>query len=100
MDLMQRYRDNPLPFSEWLGVRLVSAAPDRVVGEMTVRPDLCTRPPVAHGGAVMAFADTLGALGTVAVAAGTTATATVVVDAGGTGEITAGEAFDKIEIAV
>src|SRR5262249_26618184 len=33
---------------------------------MMVRDELCTRPAVLHGGAVMAFADTLGALGTLA----------------------------------
>jgi len=44
----------------------MSAEPDRIVGEMTVRDDLCTRPAVLHGGAIMAFADTLGALGTIA----------------------------------
>lgn len=33
---------------------------------MVVRPELCTSPAVLHGGAVMAFADTLGALGTIA----------------------------------
>ena len=32
---------------------------------MEVRPELCTNPAVLHGGAVMAFADTLGALGTI-----------------------------------
>jgi uncharacterized protein (TIGR00369 family) len=32
---------------------------------MPVRPELCTSPAVAHGGAIMAFADTLGAMGTV-----------------------------------
>ena len=37
---------------------------DRVVAEMTVRDDLCTRPAVLHGGAIMAFADTLGGVGT------------------------------------
>ncbi|MBV8112785.1 MAG: PaaI family thioesterase, partial [Hyphomicrobiales bacterium] len=36
------------------------------VGEMTVRPEFCTRPAVLHGGAIMAFADTLGALATLA----------------------------------
>jgi 1,4-dihydroxy-2-naphthoyl-CoA hydrolase len=66
MDLLAWYRDNTLPFSELLGMTLVSAAPDRIVGEMTVRDDLCTLFAVAHGGAIMAFADTLGALGTVA----------------------------------
>jgi len=30
-----------------------------------VRVDLCTVPAVLHGGAVMAFADTLGAMGTI-----------------------------------
>src|SRR4029077_4233104 len=30
-----------------------------------VRPELCTRPDILHGGAVMAFADTLGAAATV-----------------------------------
>src|SRR5436190_1340571 len=28
---------------------------------MVVKPELCTRPDILHGGAVMAFADTLGA---------------------------------------
>jgi 1,4-dihydroxy-2-naphthoyl-CoA hydrolase len=32
---------------------------------MTVRDELCTRPAVLHGGAIMAFADTLGAAGTI-----------------------------------
>jgi 1,4-dihydroxy-2-naphthoyl-CoA hydrolase len=47
-----------------LGVRLLAAEPDRVVGELDVRPDLCTTGGVLHGGACMAFADTLGAVGT------------------------------------
>ncbi len=55
-----------LPFSDLLGIRVTEATPDRVVAEMEVRPDLCTTPAVLHGGAVMAFADTLGALGTIA----------------------------------
>ena len=47
------------------GVRLTQAAPERGVGEMAVRPDLCTSGGILHGGAIMAFADTLGAVGTV-----------------------------------
>jgi uncharacterized protein (TIGR00369 family) len=39
--------------------------PDRVAAEMEVRPDLCTAGGILHGGAYMAFADTLGAVGTV-----------------------------------
>src|SRR5205823_4076203 len=37
-----------------------------VDAELPVREDLCTRPAVLHGGAVMAFADTLGAIATIA----------------------------------
>ena len=48
-----------------MGVQLVEAAPDRVVARMPVRADLCTVGGILHGGAVMAFADTLGAVGTV-----------------------------------
>ena len=52
-------------FPGLMGVRLTEVAPDRVVGEMTVRADLCTVGGILHGGAYMAFADTLGAVGTV-----------------------------------
>jgi uncharacterized protein (TIGR00369 family) len=65
MDAIQHLQQWKLPFAELLGIRIVSAAPERVVAEMTVREDLCTHPAVLHGGAIMAFADTLGAWGTV-----------------------------------
>ena len=65
MDLLARIRQQMLPFAELLGIEFVSAAPDKIVAEMTVRGDLCTRPAVLHGGAIMAFADTLGATGTI-----------------------------------
>ena len=52
-------------FPGLMGVKLVEASPDRVVATMTVRPDLCTSGGILHGGAYMAFADTLGAVGTV-----------------------------------
>ncbi len=55
---------NPL-FPGLMGVCLLELSPERVVGELVVRPDLCTTGGVLHGGAVMAFADTLGAIGTV-----------------------------------
>jgi len=48
-----------------LGVRLTEATPERVRAELTVRADLCTAGHILHGGSYMAFADTLGALGTV-----------------------------------
>ena len=65
MDLLDRVNDTKLPFAELLGIAFVSASPDRIVAEMTVREDLCTIPAVLHGGAIMAFADTLGAMGTI-----------------------------------
>lgn len=57
-------RLDPL-FPGLMGVRVVELTPERVVGEMVVRPDLCTAGNILHGGACMAFADTLGAVGTV-----------------------------------
>ncbi len=51
-------------FQGLIGVRFISAEPDRVVAEIDVRDDLCTLPGIMHGGAIMAFADTLGAHGT------------------------------------
>ena len=65
MDLLARIRDEMLPFAELLGIEFVSASPEKIVAEMTVREDLCTRPAVLHGGAIVAFADTLGATGTI-----------------------------------
>jgi len=52
-------------FPGLMGVRVTEAAPDRVVAEMPVRADLCTAGGILHGGATMAFADTLGAVGTI-----------------------------------
>ena len=51
-------------FPGLLGVRLTEATPTRVVATLLVRPELCTAGGILHGGAHMAFADTLGAIGT------------------------------------
>ena len=56
--------DYAMPFSDFLGVELIEVTPERVVARMKVRPELCTRPAVLHGGAVMALADTLGGVAT------------------------------------
>lgn len=48
-------------FPEVLGLRFLEAAQDRVKASIVVRADLCTTNHVMHGGAIMAFADTLGA---------------------------------------
>ena len=47
-----------------MGMSLSEVSPDRIVATMQVRPDLCTTGSILHGGAIMAFADTLGAVGT------------------------------------
>ncbi|MCA1661648.1 MAG: PaaI family thioesterase [Novosphingobium sp.] len=54
-----------MPFSKLMGVAVTGAAEDRVVGTLVVRPDLCTVGGILHGGAIMAFADALGAIGAV-----------------------------------
>jgi uncharacterized protein (TIGR00369 family) len=54
-----------MPFAELTGVTFIEASPDRVVARMLVRPDLCTLNHTIHGGAVMAFADSVGAAATV-----------------------------------
>ena len=65
MDALARLREQSLPFAELLGIEFVEATAERVVAQVMVRADLCTRPDVMHGGAIMAFADTLGAAGTI-----------------------------------
>ncbi|MDM0043290.1 PaaI family thioesterase [Variovorax dokdonensis] len=52
-------------FPGLMGVEISVLEPDRVVATLDVRPDLCTAGGILHGGAYMAFADTLGAVGTV-----------------------------------
>jgi len=64
-DLLAKLQSIRLPFAELLGIRFTGAALDRVTAEMDVREDLCTRPAILHGGAIMSFADTLGAAATV-----------------------------------
>jgi uncharacterized protein (TIGR00369 family) len=52
-------------FPGLMGIEVKEATVDKVVASMLVRPDLCTGGNICHGGAYMAFADTIGALGTV-----------------------------------
>jgi len=49
---------------ELLGLRFVEATRDRLVAELTVRPDLTTVGGRLHGGTIMALADTVGATAT------------------------------------
>ena len=54
-----------MPFSDLMGVEVTERTKARVRGRMTVRDDLCTANGICHGGAYMAFADALGAMGAV-----------------------------------
>jgi 1,4-dihydroxy-2-naphthoyl-CoA hydrolase len=51
-----------MPFSVGLGLRLAAAAPEEVRGELPWAPERCTSGGLLHGGAVMALADTVGAV--------------------------------------
>ena len=46
-----------------LGIELTEATAERVSAKLMVRAELCTLGGILHGGAVMALADTLGAVG-------------------------------------
>ena len=65
MDAIEQLTRDMLPFAKLLGIRFLSATAECVTAaEMKVRDDLCTRPAVLHGGAMMALADTLGGCAT------------------------------------
>jgi 1,4-dihydroxy-2-naphthoyl-CoA hydrolase len=64
MDIGTRIVENQ-PFPRLMGVEIVSADKDKVRAQLLVRPELCTAGHIMHGGAIMAFADTLGAIGAV-----------------------------------
>jgi 1,4-dihydroxy-2-naphthoyl-CoA hydrolase len=61
VSLIERINAYPLPFAQLLGIEFISAEPDSLAARMLIRPDLCTIGGIAHGGAIMSFADTLGA---------------------------------------
>ena len=52
-----------MPFANLMGVEIVERTKARVTGRLVVREDLCTAGGILHGGAFMAFADALGAVG-------------------------------------
>ena len=57
---MQEHVKGLLP--DLLGIEFTDVTPDKVIAQLTVRKDLCTVGDNLHGGAIMAFADTLGAV--------------------------------------
>ena len=52
-----------MPLAKTLGVTIEKASATAVSGKMPVRADICTAGNIVHGGAIMAFADCLGAVG-------------------------------------
>jgi len=68
----------PLPLARLLGIEFREAGRARVIAEMTVRSELCTAGERAHGGALMALADTAAATGTaISLPEGATGTTTI-----------------------
>lgn len=51
-----------MPFAVELGIELLEAVPDRVRGRLDWAPKRTTTAEVMHGGAIMALADTCGAV--------------------------------------
>ncbi|GAM97645.1 comA-related protein [alpha proteobacterium U9-1i] len=69
---------NLMPFSKLMGVEVSEASPERIVATIVVREDLCTGGSIMHGGAIMAFADALGAIGAfLSLPPGATSTTTI-----------------------
>ena len=65
MMTLDQINQNPMPFAELMGIVFTAASADEVRAEMPVRADLCTIPSTLHGGAMMALADSVGAVATV-----------------------------------
>ena len=63
MRTVEELNRNPQPLAKLVGVEIVEAEPSKVVGRLLVRPEICATFDTLHGGAIMAFADTLGATG-------------------------------------
>jgi len=76
-DTLTRLQESMTPFAKLLGIKFLSGASERVTAELTVRADMCTEPAILHGGAMMAFADTLGAHATMLNLSGGASTTTL-----------------------
>ena len=64
-ELLAKLQSVPLPLAQHLGIVFTRASVDEIEARLPVRKELCTRPDILHGGAVMALADTAGAAATV-----------------------------------
>lgn len=65
MDASSFQKSLQTAFPGLLGIQFVEVTPQRVVASMEARPNLSNNADLLHGGAMMAFADTLGAVATV-----------------------------------
>jgi 1,4-dihydroxy-2-naphthoyl-CoA hydrolase len=54
------------PFADFLGIKITHISPERITATLEVRKELATIPDILHGGAIMALADNLGGVATVA----------------------------------
>lgn len=61
LDLLSILQERLPPFSKLLGIKLLSTTPERVAAEMRFEMSFARRQKLCNGGALMAFADTLGA---------------------------------------
>lgn len=87
-----------MPLAATLGIAIDEGSKHRVAGKLAVRPEICTAGNIVHGGAIMAFADCLGAVGAFLTlpegASGTTTieSKTNFLGAGAVGSVLVGEA--------
>lgn len=63
--LLARFGRRLPPFPRYLGMVMTEAGPERMVAELEVREETGNGQGTMHGGAIMAVADTMGAVGTI-----------------------------------
>ena len=61
--LVDQLNATPLPLAKLLGIDIIEASKAGVTARLTVRDQICTEGGILHGGAFMALADTVGAIG-------------------------------------
>ena len=64
MSLVDDINARNTPFTSLIGVTYTDATPDHLEATMLIREDMCTANSRAHGGALMSFADSMGAIAT------------------------------------
>ncbi|MCI5045766.1 MAG: PaaI family thioesterase [Aquisalinus sp.] len=64
-DMRDAFNKMAPPFAKLLGMKVMGATKEKITAELLVLDDLTTATPILHGGAIMALADNLGAMGTI-----------------------------------